>query len=194
MTQPLHTLLKRIAGWTSFLSDLHLGLNVMVEDQQRTLLWKAGFKGKSKPNLSKQETSSLTYEHKQDSPERLGGGPEMTAQVKVHVSRYYPLLCEIMQFDLIPEHRAVLRKFDLHICLVIYIAQLPEPKPEPQPPHVEQEADTGGVGGPVMLHHKQPRTQSSTAATLCHLRALHVVYDRHMTGVNQLSATSHLHP
>ncbi|XP_030273377.1 brefeldin A-inhibited guanine nucleotide-exchange protein 1-like [Sparus aurata] len=60
MTQSLHTLLKRIAGWTSFLSDLHLGLNVMFEDQQRTLLWKAGFKGKSKPNLSEQETSSLT--------------------------------------------------------------------------------------------------------------------------------------
>ena len=81
---------------------------------------------------------------------------------------------------------------------MIHIAQLPEPKTEPQPPHVEKEAGTGGVGGwgggPVMLHHKQPGIQSSTAATQCHLRALHVVYDRHLTGVNQLSATTHLHP
>ena len=102
-----------------------------------------------------------------------------------------------MQFDLIPELQAVLRKLYLHIGLVIHIAQLPEPKPEPQPPHVEQEADTGGVGGwgggwgggPVMLHHKWPGTQSSTAATMCHHR--HVVYDRHLTGVNQLSATTY---
>lgn len=27
--------------------------------EQRTVLWRAGFKGKSKPNLLKQETSSL---------------------------------------------------------------------------------------------------------------------------------------
>ena len=128
----------------------------------------------------------------------LSYSSHLYSQVKAHVSRYYPLLCEIKQFNLIPEHQAVLRKFYLHIGLVIHIAQLPEPKPEPQPPHVEQEADTGRVGGwggsPVMLHHKQPGTQSSTAATRCHLRALHVVYDRHLTGVNQLSATTHLHP
>ena len=109
-----------------------------------------------------------------------------------------------MQFDLIPERRAVKRKFYLHIGLVIHIAQLPKPKPEPQLPHVEQETDTGGVGGPVMLHHKQPGRQNSTEAstsdlchcapTLCHLRALHVVYGRHLTGVNQLSATTHSHP
>lgn len=47
-----------------------------------------------------------------------------------------------MQFDLIPELRAVLRKFYLRIGLVFHIAQLPEPKPEPWPAHVEQEADT----------------------------------------------------
>lgn len=63
-------------------------------------------------------------------------------QFKAHASRYYPLLCEIMQFDLIPELRAVLRKFYLRIGLVFHIAQLPEPEPEPQPAHVEQETDT----------------------------------------------------
>lgn len=47
-----------------------------------------------------------------------------------------------MQFDLIPELRAVLRKFYLRIGLVFHIAQLPEPKPEPWPALVEQEADT----------------------------------------------------
>lgn len=34
---------------------------------------------------------------------------------KAHASTYYPYLCEIMQFDLIPELRAVLRKFFLRI-------------------------------------------------------------------------------
>lgn len=47
-----------------------------------------------------------------------------------------------MQFDLIPELRAVLRKFYLRIGLVFHIAQPPEPKPEPWPAHVELEADT----------------------------------------------------
>lgn len=47
-----------------------------------------------------------------------------------------------MQFDLIPELRAVLRKFYLRIGLVFHIAQQPEPEPEPQPAHVEQEAGT----------------------------------------------------
>ena len=65
-----------------------------------------------------------------------------------------------MQFELIPERRAVLRKIYAHIGLVIHIAQLPEPEPEPQLQHVEQEADTGWLGGrgggPVMLHNKQP--------------------------------------
>lgn len=62
-------------------------------------------------------------------------------QFKAHASRYYPLLCEIMQFDLIPELRAVLRKFYLRIGLVFRIAQLPEPEPDPQPADAEREAD-----------------------------------------------------
>ncbi|XP_073344293.1 brefeldin A-inhibited guanine nucleotide-exchange protein 1 isoform X3 [Pagrus major] len=158
-------------------------------NEQRTLLWKAGFKGKSKPNLLKQETSSLacglrilfrmyTDESRQEAWEEvqrrlLNVCSEAVAyflaltseshreawtnllllfltkvlkisdeRFKAHASRYYPLLCEIMQFDLIPELRAVLRKFYLRIGLVFHIAQLPEPEPEPQPAHVEQEADT----------------------------------------------------
>lgn len=50
-----------------------------------------------------------------------------------------------MQFDLIPELRAVLRKFYLRIGLVFRIAQLPEPGPDPQPADAEREAD-GEVG------------------------------------------------
>uniref|UniRef100_A0A665WI10 ADP-ribosylation factor guanine nucleotide-exchange factor 1 (brefeldin A-inhibited) n=1 Tax=Echeneis naucrates TaxID=173247 RepID=A0A665WI10_ECHNA len=158
-------------------------------NEQRTLLWKAGFKGKSKPNLLKQETSSLacglrilfrmyTDAGRQDAwPEvqrrLLNVCSEAVAyflaltseshreawtnllllfltkvlkisdeRFKAHASRYYPLLCEIMQFDLIPELRAVLRKFYLRIGLVFNIAQLPEPEPEPQPTQVEQETDT----------------------------------------------------
>uniref|UniRef100_A0A671YJU2 ARF guanine nucleotide exchange factor 1 n=1 Tax=Sparus aurata TaxID=8175 RepID=A0A671YJU2_SPAAU len=131
-------------------------------NEQRTLLWKAGFKGKSKPNLLKQETSSLacglrilfrmyTDESRQDAWEEvqrrlLNVCSEAVAyflaltseshreawtnllllfltkvlkisdeRFKAHASRYYPLLCEIMQFDLIPELRAVLRKFYLRI-------------------------------------------------------------------------------
>uniref|UniRef100_A0A8C9Y532 ARF guanine nucleotide exchange factor 1 n=1 Tax=Sander lucioperca TaxID=283035 RepID=A0A8C9Y532_SANLU len=158
-------------------------------NEQRTLLWKAGFKGKSKPNLLKQETSSLacglrilfrmyTDESRQDAWEEvqrrlLDVCSEAVAyflaltseshreawtnllllfltkvlkisdeRFKAHASRYYPLLCEIMQFDLIPELRAVLRKFYLRIGLVFNISQLPEPAPEPRPAHVEREADT----------------------------------------------------
>uniref|UniRef100_A0A3B5Q0H6 ARF guanine nucleotide exchange factor 1 n=1 Tax=Xiphophorus maculatus TaxID=8083 RepID=A0A3B5Q0H6_XIPMA len=132
-------------------------------NEQRTLLWKAGFKGKSKPNLLKQETSSLacglrilfrmyTDESRQGAWEEvqrrlLNVCSEAVAyflaltseshreawtnllllfltkvlkisdeRFKAHASRYYPLLCEIMQFDLIPELRAVLRKFYLRIA------------------------------------------------------------------------------
>uniref|UniRef100_H2THF1 ARF guanine nucleotide exchange factor 1 n=1 Tax=Takifugu rubripes TaxID=31033 RepID=H2THF1_TAKRU len=142
-------------------------------NEQRTLLWKAGFKGKSKPNLLKQETSSLACglrilfrmymdESRQDAWEEvqrrlLNVCSEAVAyflaltseshreawtnllllfltkvlkisdeRFKAHASRYYPLLCEIMQFDLIPELRAVLRKFYLRIGQVFHIAQLPE--------------------------------------------------------------------
>ncbi|XP_023272776.1 brefeldin A-inhibited guanine nucleotide-exchange protein 1 [Seriola lalandi dorsalis] len=154
-------------------------------NEQRTLLWKAGFKGKSKPNLLKQETSSLacglrilfrmyTDESRQDAwaevqrrllnvcSEAVAYFLALTSEshreawtnllllfltkvlkisderFKAHASRYYPLLCEIMQFDLIPELRAVLRKFYLRIGLVFNIAQLPEPQPTP----AEQETDT----------------------------------------------------
>uniref|UniRef100_A0A3B5LQ26 ADP ribosylation factor guanine nucleotide exchange factor 1 n=1 Tax=Xiphophorus couchianus TaxID=32473 RepID=A0A3B5LQ26_9TELE len=139
-------------------------------NEQRTLLWKAGFKGKSKPNLLKQETSSLacglrilfrmyTDESRQGAWEEvqrrlLNVCSEAVAyflaltseshreawtnllllfltkvlkisdeRFKAHASRYYPLLCEIMQFDLIPELRAVLRKFYLRIGLVFNITE-----------------------------------------------------------------------
>uniref|UniRef100_A0A3B5LM56 ADP ribosylation factor guanine nucleotide exchange factor 1 n=1 Tax=Xiphophorus couchianus TaxID=32473 RepID=A0A3B5LM56_9TELE len=157
-------------------------------NEQRTLLWKAGFKGKSKPNLLKQETSSLacglrilfrmyTDESRQGAWEEvqrrlLNVCSEAVAyflaltseshreawtnllllfltkvlkisdeRFKAHASRYYPLLCEIMQFDLIPELRAVLRKFYLRIGLVFNIAQLPEPEPDPEPRRAEPETD-----------------------------------------------------
>lgn len=143
-------------------------------NEQRTALWKAGFKGKSKPNLLKQETSSLacglrilfrmyTDQSRQDAWEEvqrrlLNVCSDAVAyfltltseshreawtsllllfltkvlkisddRFKAHASRYYPLLCEIMQFDLIPELRAVLRKFFLRIGLVFQITQCSEP-------------------------------------------------------------------
>lgn len=46
-----------------------------------------------------------------------------------------------MQFDLIPELRAVLRKFYLRIGLVFHIAQLPEPEPDRCPAHAEPETE-----------------------------------------------------
>lgn len=45
-----------------------------------------------------------------------------------------------MQFDLIPELRAVLRKFYLRIGAVFHIAQLPEADPD-RPVIFQQEAD-----------------------------------------------------
>uniref|UniRef100_H3CXM2 ARF guanine nucleotide exchange factor 1 n=1 Tax=Tetraodon nigroviridis TaxID=99883 RepID=H3CXM2_TETNG len=155
-------------------------------NEQRTLLWKAGFKGKSKPNLLKQETSSLacglrilfrmyTDESRQDAWEEvqrrlLNVCSEAVAyflaltseshreawtnllllfltkvlkisdeRFKAHASRYYSLLCEIMQLDLIPELRAVLRKFYLRIGAVFHIAQLPEAEPD-RPASVQREA------------------------------------------------------
>ncbi|XP_061487342.1 brefeldin A-inhibited guanine nucleotide-exchange protein 2 isoform X2 [Rhineura floridana] len=136
--------------------------------EQRTVLWRAGFKGKSKPNLLKQETSSLACclrilfrmyvdENRRDSWEAiqerlLNVCSEALAyfitvnseshreawtnlllllltktlkvsdeKFKAHASTYYPYLCEIMQFDLIPELRAVLRKFFLRIGIVFKI-------------------------------------------------------------------------
>ncbi|KAJ6665619.1 hypothetical protein lerEdw1_001989 [Lerista edwardsae] len=136
--------------------------------EQRTVLWRAGFKGKSKPNLLKQETSSLACclrilfrmyvdENRRDSWEAiqerlLNVCTEAMAyfitvnseshreawtnlllllltktlkvsdeKFKAHASTYYPYLCEIMQFDLIPELRAVLRRFFLRIGVVFKI-------------------------------------------------------------------------
>uniref|UniRef100_A0A8D3CCL7 ARF guanine nucleotide exchange factor 1 n=1 Tax=Scophthalmus maximus TaxID=52904 RepID=A0A8D3CCL7_SCOMX len=172
------------------LESHHFAKAFNSNNEQRTLLWKAGFKGKSKPNLLKQETSSLacglrilfrmyTDESRQDAwaevqrrllnvcSEAVVYFLALTSEshreawtnllllfltkvlkisderFKAHASRYYPLLCEIMQFDLIPELRAVLRKFYLRIGLVFNIAQQPKPEaePEPQLPHAEQEAD-----------------------------------------------------
>ncbi|XP_067107954.1 brefeldin A-inhibited guanine nucleotide-exchange protein 1 isoform X2 [Osmerus mordax] len=149
-------------------------------NEQRTMLWKAGFKGKSKPNLLKQETSSLACSLRvlfrmYSDPGRQAAADEVQRRLlhvcseavayfltltseshreawtnllllfltkvmkisddrfKAHASRYYPLLCEIMQFDLIPELRAVLRKFYLRIGVVFQIARLPEPDPVPEP-------------------------------------------------------------
>uniref|UniRef100_A0A8C0FGS4 ADP ribosylation factor guanine nucleotide exchange factor 2 n=1 Tax=Bubo bubo TaxID=30461 RepID=A0A8C0FGS4_BUBBB len=136
--------------------------------EQRTVLWRAGFKGKSKPNLLKQETSSLACclrilfrmyvdKNRRDSwdaiQQRLLSVCSealayfitvnseshreawtnlllllLTKTLKIsdekfraHASTYYPYLCEIMQFDLIPELRAVLRKFFLRIGVVFKI-------------------------------------------------------------------------
>uniref|UniRef100_A0AAX7T9A3 SEC7 domain-containing protein n=1 Tax=Astatotilapia calliptera TaxID=8154 RepID=A0AAX7T9A3_ASTCA len=138
-------------------------------NEQRTALWRAGFKGKSKPNLLKQETSSLACSLRilfrmysdpqlQDSwpdiqtrlllvcNEALGYFISLTSEshreawnsllmllltrtlrlpddkFKPHASCYYPHLCEMMQFDLIPELRAVLRRFFLRIGSVFHIA------------------------------------------------------------------------
>uniref|UniRef100_A0A8C4N0Q5 ADP ribosylation factor guanine nucleotide exchange factor 2 n=1 Tax=Equus asinus asinus TaxID=83772 RepID=A0A8C4N0Q5_EQUAS len=140
--------------------------------EQRTVLWRAGFKGKSKPNLLKQETSSLACclrilfrmyvdENRRDSwaeiqqrlltvcSEALAYFITVNSEshreawtslllllltktlkindekFKAHASMYYPYLCEIMQFDLIPELRAVLRKFFLRIG-VVYKIWIPE--------------------------------------------------------------------
>uniref|UniRef100_UPI00358E014C brefeldin A-inhibited guanine nucleotide-exchange protein 1-like n=1 Tax=Myxine glutinosa TaxID=7769 RepID=UPI00358E014C len=142
-------------------------------NEQRTMLWRAGFKGKSKPNLLKQETSSLacslrvlfrmyTDEKRHDAwdevQERLISVCSeaftyflsLTSEshreawtnllllfltkilrisddrFKAHASSYYPLLCEIMMFDLVPELRTVLRKFFLRIGTVFDISILTE--------------------------------------------------------------------
>ncbi|KAJ8279746.1 hypothetical protein COCON_G00068120 [Conger conger] len=111
------------------------------------------FKGKSEPNLLKQETGSRLSTPTTASPlpsvcsEAVAYFLTLTSEshreawtnllllfltkalkisddrFKAHASRYYPLLCEIMQFDLIPELRAVLRKFYLRIGIVFNISQ-----------------------------------------------------------------------
>uniref|UniRef100_A0A8C1FKU5 ADP-ribosylation factor guanine nucleotide-exchange factor 2 (brefeldin A-inhibited) n=1 Tax=Cyprinus carpio carpio TaxID=630221 RepID=A0A8C1FKU5_CYPCA len=138
-------------------------------NEQRTALWRAGFKGKSKPNLLKQETSSLACSLRilfrmyadiqlrdswpdiqtrllQVCSEALAYFITLTSEshreawtslllllltrtlrlpddkFKPHASCYYHHLCEMMQFDLIPELRAVLRRFFLRIGFVFHIA------------------------------------------------------------------------
>uniref|UniRef100_A0A4W4GKJ3 SEC7 domain-containing protein n=1 Tax=Electrophorus electricus TaxID=8005 RepID=A0A4W4GKJ3_ELEEL len=138
-------------------------------NEQRTALWRAGFKGKSKPNLLKQETSSLACSlrilFQMYSDRRLQEAwPDIQTRLllvcsealayfisltseshreawtslllllltrtlrlpddkfKAHASCYYPYLCEMMQFDLIPELRAALRRFFLRIGSVFRIA------------------------------------------------------------------------
>uniref|UniRef100_A0AAX7UF02 SEC7 domain-containing protein n=1 Tax=Astatotilapia calliptera TaxID=8154 RepID=A0AAX7UF02_ASTCA len=173
------------------LDSHHFAKAFNSNNEQRTLLWKAGFKGKSKPNLLKQETSSLacglrilfrmyTDESRRDAWEEvqrrlLNVCSEAVAyflaltseshreawtnllllfltkvlkindeRFKAHASRYYPLLCEIMQFDLIPELRAILRKFYLRIGIVFNIAQLPEPQQAREP---ETDMEVGEEAG-----------------------------------------------
>lgn len=67
---------------------------------------------------------------------RLNGGANLHVlspfQFKPHASCYYPQLCEMMQFDLIPELRAVLRRFFLRIGSVFHISA-PEGAPARTP-------------------------------------------------------------
>ncbi|XP_072267184.1 brefeldin A-inhibited guanine nucleotide-exchange protein 1 isoform X2 [Pyxicephalus adspersus] len=142
-------------------------------NEQRTALWKAGFKGKSKPNLLKQETSSLAcglrilfrmymdesrrsawdeVQHRllNVCSEALSYFLTLTSEshreawtnllllfltkvlkisderFRAHASCYYPLLCETIQFDLIPELRAILRRFFHRIGLVFKISLPPD--------------------------------------------------------------------
>ncbi|XP_076024065.1 brefeldin A-inhibited guanine nucleotide-exchange protein 2 isoform X2 [Genypterus blacodes] len=169
-------------GMYSYLTSAHLFklLDCLLEshtfakdfnsnNEQRTALWRAGFKGKSKPNLLKQETSSLACSLRilfrmYSDPQLQHSWPDIQTRLllvcsealsyfisltseshreawtsllmllltrtlrlpddkfKPHASCYYPHLCEMMQFDLIPELRAVLRRFFLRIGSVFHIA------------------------------------------------------------------------
>ncbi|KAJ3660967.1 hypothetical protein Zmor_005393 [Zophobas morio] len=139
-----------------------------LDHEQRNLLWKAGYKGSTKPNLLKQETHSLAcslrilFKMYCDDSRRqhwslietklIGVCQEaldyflklqseahreewtmllllvLTRLLKmpddrfaVHVSRYYPLLCEIVCFDLKAELRSILRRVFLRIGPVFHI-------------------------------------------------------------------------
>ncbi|KAM4706208.1 brefeldin A-inhibited guanine nucleotide-exchange protein 1 isoform 2-T2 [Rhinophrynus dorsalis] len=165
-------------------------------NEQRTALWKAGFKGKSKPNLLKQETSSLACglrilfrmymdESRRNAwdevqhrllnvcSEALSYFLTLTSEshreawtnllllfltkvlkisderFKAHASFYYPLLCEIIQFDLIPELRAILRRFFHRIGLVFKIS-------------LAQEQELKGVG--QVTEHQTPEDRGKEAA------------------------------
>ncbi|XP_053322156.1 brefeldin A-inhibited guanine nucleotide-exchange protein 1 [Spea bombifrons] len=169
-------------------------------NEQRTALWKAGFKGKSKPNLLKQETSSLAcglrilFRMYMDESRRsawdevqqrllnvcseaLSYFLTLTSEshreawtnllllfltkvlkisderFKAHASFYYPLLCEIIQFDLIPELRAILRRFFHRIGLVFKIS-LPQ----------EQDQDRVGESSEALEYHSvEDRRQGSAS-------------------------------
>uniref|UniRef100_A0A6Q2Z908 SEC7 domain-containing protein n=1 Tax=Esox lucius TaxID=8010 RepID=A0A6Q2Z908_ESOLU len=159
------------------LESHHFAKAFNSNNEQRTILWKAGFKGKSKPNLLKQETNSLAcglrilfrmytdnsrkaaWEEAQRRllnvcGEALAYFLTLTSEshreawtnllllfltkvvkisddrFKAHASRYYPLLCDIMQFDLIPELRVALRKFLLRIGNAFDISLLTSPREE----------------------------------------------------------------
>uniref|UniRef100_H3CH50 ARF guanine nucleotide exchange factor 2 n=1 Tax=Tetraodon nigroviridis TaxID=99883 RepID=H3CH50_TETNG len=137
--------------------------------EQRTALWRAGFKGKSKPNLLKQETSSLACTLRilfrmYSDPKLQDCWPDIQTRLlllggealdyfigltseshreawnsllmllltktlrlpkdkfRPHASCYYPHLCEMMQFDLIPELRALLRSFFLRVGYIFHIS------------------------------------------------------------------------
>ncbi|CAH1959462.1 unnamed protein product [Acanthoscelides obtectus] len=139
-----------------------------LNHEQRNLLWKAGYKGSSKPNLLKQETQSLACslrilfkmycdESRQQHWPAIEASLIQTCQealeyflnlqsethreawtsllllvltrllkmpdsrFAVHVSRYYPLLCEIVCFDLKVELRSILRRVFLRIGPVFHI-------------------------------------------------------------------------
>lgn len=141
-----------------------------VNNEQRNILWKAGFRGTVKPNLLKQETQSLAcalrilFKMYNDEAHRgnwsivesrlveisrealeyflaLANEAHRDAwtsilllllnrilkmcdnRFAVHAANCYPLLCEVMCFDLKPEPRSVLRRFFLRIGPVFRITQ-----------------------------------------------------------------------
>lgn len=126
--------------------------------EQRNILWKAGFKGKAKPNLLKQETQSLACLFRilfrmYNDDARTDAWPQVERKLldvcgealeyfltlqsdshreawcslllliitrmlkmsedrfRVHAAAYYPLMCEIMMFDLKLEIRSILKRF-----------------------------------------------------------------------------------
>ncbi|XP_064626500.1 brefeldin A-inhibited guanine nucleotide-exchange protein 1-like [Lineus longissimus] len=138
--------------------------------EQRNILWKAGFRGKAKPNLLKQETQSLACSLRilfrmYSDEARHSQWPDIQARLiqvchdalayflslqsdshrdawsnllllfltrclkmnddrfRAHAKVYYPLLCDIMVFDLKSELRSVLRRFFLRIGPVFSICQ-----------------------------------------------------------------------
>ncbi|KAJ8336938.1 hypothetical protein SKAU_G00381580 [Synaphobranchus kaupii] len=161
-------------------------------NEQRTALWRAGFKGKSKPNLLKQETGSLAcslrilfrmYADEERRPaweevqtrllnvccEALQYFLVLTSEshreawtnllllfltklmkisddrFKAHACRYYPLMCEVMQFDLIPELRSVLRKFYLRVGTLFNVS----------PPANQERGQGASDGQPIRREEHQ---------------------------------------